>query len=43
MFKCFFNFIGTGKGGSSIWGKKFEDELVDEFKVGFSILKTSCL
>eukprot|EP00041_Stephanoeca_diplocostata_P033204 m.1092089 g.1092089 ORF g.1092089 m.1092089 type:complete len:164 (-) comp24292_c0_seq11:4073-4564(-) len=23
---------GTGKGGTSIWGKKFEDELVDNLK-----------
>ncbi|XP_071489253.1 peptidyl-prolyl cis-trans isomerase-like 3 [Diadema antillarum] len=23
---------GTGKGGTSIWGKKFEDELVDSLK-----------
>ncbi|XP_072014526.1 peptidyl-prolyl cis-trans isomerase-like 3 isoform X2 [Amphiura filiformis] len=23
---------GTGKGGSSIWGKKFEDEIVDTLK-----------
>lgn len=25
---------GTGKGGTSIWGRKFEDEFVDEIKVG---------
>ena len=23
---------GTGKGGSSIWGRKFEDEIHDELK-----------
>lgn len=23
---------GTGKGGTSIWGKRFEDELVDNLK-----------
>ncbi|GAB6018628.1 Peptidyl-prolyl cis-trans isomerase-like 3 [Chamberlinius hualienensis] len=23
---------GTGKGGSSIWGRKFEDEIVDDLK-----------
>lgn len=26
-------FSGTGKGGSSIWGRKFEDELRDGLKV----------
>lgn len=25
---------GTGKGGQSIWGKKFEDEVRDDLKVG---------
>ena len=25
--------IGTGKGGKSIWGKKFEDEIVPHLKV----------
>lgn len=24
---------GTGKGGTSIWGRKFEDEIKDELKV----------
>ena len=24
---------GTGKGGQSIWGKKFEDEVRDDLKV----------
>ncbi|XP_038063995.1 peptidyl-prolyl cis-trans isomerase-like 3 isoform X2 [Patiria miniata] len=24
--------LGTGKGGNSIWGRKFEDELVDNLK-----------
>lgn len=23
---------GTGKGGNSIWGSKFEDEICDDFK-----------
>ena len=26
---------GTGKGGNSIWGKKFEDEVRDDLKVSF--------
>ena len=29
----FFLFSGTGKGGQSIWGRKFEDELRDGLKV----------
>ena len=31
----FSNYIGTGKGGQSIWGRKFEDELRDGLKVSF--------
>lgn len=27
----------TGKGGSSIWGRKFEDEFKENLKVGISI------
>jgi len=29
----FHNFSGTGKGGTSIWNKKFEDEFHDNLKV----------
>lgn len=29
---------GTGKGGTSIWGKKFEDEYKEELKVRLVIL-----
>lgn len=38
----FFNFYikgdptGTGKGGTSIWGKKFPDEFKDELKVSLT-------
>lgn len=28
---------GTGKGGTSIWGKKFEDEFKEELKVGTNL------
>ena len=28
---------GTGKGGTSIWGKKFEDEVRDDVKVSFNL------
>lgn len=28
---------GTGKGGQSIWGKKFEDEVRDDLKVRVSV------
>lgn len=40
MFMSFQGFIvqtgdptGTGKGGTSIWGRKFEDEFKEELKV----------
>jgi peptidyl-prolyl cis-trans isomerase-like 3 len=26
---------GTGKGGTSIWGRKFEDEFHETLKVGY--------
>lgn len=29
-------FAGTGKGGNSIWGGKFEDEFHEDLKVGLS-------
>lgn len=29
---------GTGKGGQSIWGKKFEDEVRDDLKVGARVV-----
>lgn len=29
---------GTGKGGTSIWGKKFNDEIRESLKVGFKQL-----
>ena len=28
--------LGTGKGGTSIWNRKFEDEIVDNLKVRIS-------
>lgn len=30
---------GTGKGGTSIWGKKFNDEIRESLKVTISCLK----
>ena len=30
-------FVGTGKGGKSIWGQKFEDEIVPYLKVSFPL------
>lgn len=30
---CSFNCSGTGKGGTSIWGRKFEDEYSEHLKV----------
>ena len=26
---------GTGKGGTSIWGEKFEDEIKEELRVSY--------
>jgi len=31
--------IGTGKGGTSIWGKPFEDEIKPTLKVNLIIMK----
>lgn len=31
--------MGTGKGGTSIWGKKFNDEIRESLKVTISCLK----
>ena len=35
---CLFvwNYAGTGKGGTSIWGRKFEDEFSEHLKVSRS-------
>ena len=30
-------FVGSGKGGKSIWGQKFEDEIVPYLKVSFPL------
>ena len=32
--------LGTGKGGTSIWGRKFEDEFHETLKVSQSITST---
>ena len=29
---------GTGKGGKSIWGKQFEDEVRDDLKVNLTMI-----
>ena len=33
---------GTGKGGTSIWGKKFNDEIRESLKVYFNFMKNTC-
>ena len=38
----FFISLGTGKGGTSVWGRKFEDEFHDSLKAQY-ITFTTCL
>jgi len=36
---CFY--LGTGKGGTSIWGKPFEDEIKPTLKVNLTIFNNN--
>jgi hypothetical protein len=42
LINCWCFKLGTGKGGKSIWGKKFADEIVPTLKVNKNVQIATC-